>query len=311
MPSPLLTFSTETNDPAQVSHASPGWQQEHIVTQAGSYRFRALAVQTARVQLGQTQVSLGRIVRGAIPSGALTFAVPVWALGEIRCRGKVLDALAVATESHEAEIDVRYEGMTKQIVLSVDEAFLLDRATHLWQRDPSIHDLTFPSANDRHAFLSVALAELAARKRETHRPAEAFERRIVDHLLVHTAPQEDSASGARRRRVALEARQYIHDHLTEPISLGEMSRATRASYRTLQYAFLETFGESPAEYARRQRMLHARRALELDDVTSVTEAAIRYGFDHLGRFAGAYANMFGEKPSETLQAARKGAAHFG
>ena len=80
------------------------------------------------------------------------------AIESVRAAGRwsrTLDPVSYThlTESHEAEIDVRYEGMTKQIVLSVDEAFLLDRATHLWQRDPSIHDLTFPSANDRHAFL--------------------------------------------------------------------------------------------------------------------------------------------------------------
>jgi len=43
----------------------------------------------------------------------------------------------------------------------------------------------------------------------------------------------------------------------------------------------------------------------LDNATSVTNEAARWGFLHFGRFAQEYRALFGELPSETLRRSRK------
>jgi transcriptional regulator GlxA family with amidase domain len=59
-------------------------------------------------------------------------------------------------------------------------------------------------------------------------------------------------------------------------------------------------------YVTERRLTAARRRLDApragDDVTRV---AVACGFCHLGRFAGAYLRAFGERPSDTLDAARR------
>ena len=55
----------------------------------------------------------------------------------------------------------------------------------------------------------------------------------------------------------------------------------------------------------RDRLQGVRRALRNQRAkdTTVTSVATGYGFYELGRFAGAYKELFGEVPSETLRGA--------
>jgi AraC-like DNA-binding protein len=56
-------------------------------------------------------------------------------------------------------------------------------------------------------------------------------------------------------------------------------------------------------YLRRLRLhhVHAELAAHSPDSVTVTMVAGRWGFVHLGRFAGQYRQLFGETPSETLR----------
>jgi AraC-like DNA-binding protein len=57
-------------------------------------------------------------------------------------------------------------------------------------------------------------------------------------------------------------------------------------------------------FVRSQRMDRVREELKQGE-SSVTAAALAWGFNHLGRFPSAYAARFGELPSETVQRARR------
>ena len=89
----------------------------------------------------------------------------------------------------------------------------------------------------------------------------------------------------------------------QSLSIPEMAQHIGVPERTLRTAFNRNYGVSPKEYLRIQRLYQARRLLRAgsQDQTTVTEIAFSLGFWELGRFAGAYHRLFGERPSETLR----------
>jgi AraC-like DNA-binding protein len=96
---------------------------------------------------------------------------------------------------------------------------------------------------------------------------------------------------------------FIDEHLAEPIGLAEVAAASGLSARGLQSAFRRQLGMAPMEYLRRARLAACRDELRTSDPADATVAVIarRWGFVHLGRFAQAYREHFGEPPSRTLQ----------
>ena len=99
------------------------------------------------------------------------------------------------------------------------------------------------------------------------------------------------------------AEEYIRAHLAEPFALDKLIEITGTSASTLLREFRKRYGMPPMQYLKHCRLEAARRELMSAerDQTTVTVVALQYGFYHLGRFAGAYRETFGELPSETLK----------
>jgi AraC-like DNA-binding protein len=112
------------------------------------------------------------------------------------------------------------------------------------------------------------------------------------------------SAGAASPAVVNRAIDLMHAHPETPWSTAELARATGASARALQRAFERAGQPSPMMYLRRLRLhhVHAELAANSPDSVTVTTVAGRWGFVHLGRFAGQYRQLFGETPSETLRA---------
>lgn len=114
------------------------------------------------------------------------------------------------------------------------------------------------------------------------------------------------ATGAARRNVPTRieaAEAFIREHLFSPITTAEVAAAIGLSARGVQQLFQRERDTTPTTFLRLERLRHARRLLSEAEpgTATVAEIASACGFSHMGRFAGAYAEEFGEAPSATLR----------
>jgi AraC-like DNA-binding protein len=135
--------------------------------------------------------------------------------------------------------------------------------------------------------------------------AKEYERLLLSFLLAgqdHCDAAEQTpgiAPGSVRR-----AEQFINAMHPEAITLADIATAADVPVRTLLESFRRFRNTSPIRYLRDVRLDRAREALQSGKVSTAAEAAMNVGMTHLGRFAGEYAERFGEKPSDTLRMSR-------
>jgi AraC-like DNA-binding protein/tetratricopeptide (TPR) repeat protein len=100
-------------------------------------------------------------------------------------------------------------------------------------------------------------------------------------------------------RRALDAMHAATDRDWRARDLGAVAGV---SGRTLQRQFRAFLGRSPQDALRDIRFDAARRALlHAGPDTRILDVALRFGFQHLGRFSVEYRRRYGEMPSQTLK----------
>ena len=110
-------------------------------------------------------------------------------------------------------------------------------------------------------------------------------------------------SAARTLQVFRRARDYIHHHLGDGISIPILCKQTGVSRRSLECVFRSVVGIGPGNYVRLLQLNLIRRDLlsgASDDV-SIGVVAARHGVWHWSRFSRYYRSLFGELPSQTRQ----------
>ena len=106
--------------------------------------------------------------------------------------------------------------------------------------------------------------------------------------------------------IARSARDLIHHHASNPLSMSDLCARLDVPERTLRYQFAGVYQCSPMEYqlALRLKLVQNRLREAEPSKGAVGRAAAAYGFWHMGRFTGHYRRLLGESPSQTLVAPR-------
>ena len=113
-----------------------------------------------------------------------------------------------------------------------------------------------------------------------------------------------------RHLAVIRACEFVDLHLRAPIALMDLCEAAGVSTRALEYGFRDFYDLGPMAYVRNLRLCRVRHDL-LDHADSVSSAARRWSFTHMGQFSHDYRELFGEMPSKTLAAHQRAAKATG
>ena len=136
-------------------------------------------------------------------------------------------------------------------------------------------------------WLEEQLAELMGRMLAVHRGALAEAERLP------AARQATRDELYRRLHIA---RDYMHAHLEQPLTLEETAAVAALSPYHFLRSFRALFGETPHQYLTRLRIGRAKQLLRRDE-TPVTSICHEVGFSSLGSFSSLFKRRVGVSPN--------------
>lgn len=129
--------------------------------------------------------------------------------------------------------------------------------------------------------------------------------RIVATCLDFTEVTQTAAASPASSTVKT-VKKFIDLQWGQPLNVTDLAQAANVSIRTLFKHFKAACGCTPLEYLKLVRLNNARAMLQMaNKSTTVLGIALKCCFQNPGHFARDYRLAFGERPSETLERARR------
>ena len=137
-----------------------------------------------------------------------------------------------------------------------------------------------------------------------HREAEFQTRNLLSEiwlLLLEVLKNLDTDSPRNQERI-LTMMAYVRDNLDQKLTLEDIAASAAVSTRECLRCFQNSIGQSPMEYLIRCRIEEAKRLLKNPD-RSVTDIALRTGFNSAAYFAKIFKRVTGMTPSQFRESA--------
>jgi len=284
---------------------------------ARAFDFAASAVYLPNSYLGYIQYGSAVTVRVPADRRRDDYFIhfPLRGQAEVTNRaGSVVCGPGQAVISSPAGHLMRSEAASTRITLSLTAAAVTGQIAALLGEVPRqpleftpTADLTSPAGRRIDRQVRLAIADLDDGAMPVNAiMASMYEQLIITGLLLYQPSNYTAALEKHAARVAprdvQRAVDYMQGRLDEPITLADIVAASGIPGRTLMKHFRDHWGVSPMRYLRNARLARVREALmRARPSESVTDIALTWGFNHLGRFAIEYRVQFGESPSDTFR----------
>ena len=303
----------DTHDFEEFREFTLGWKLDHQLL-GRENRTRLFSVTTQTMQLARVQHSCAYSSQGENPKAALSVVVPLDDERPMVYRGRTLDTsemgLAYNGEAYELRNPAGADHILATVSISKFEQYAADTCLEPAPQERSGHRLRFRDYAHRLRYVGACQKMLGDLQRQPTllqdpRVPALLAEMLLENLLLHGHLNRHSSPDPTRHKVARRAYRYMLENLEEVPSVRNLCAITGVSYMTLERGFRELYGMGPLQQIKAVRLSRARRELlHPSRTTTVTSAALRWGFFELGRFSVHYRQFFGESPSETLRKAR-------
>jgi AraC family ethanolamine operon transcriptional activator len=264
--------------------------------------------------------SLPCFARGAVSDGVVSLGItrcdstPAW------FNGLELTSHQIQLYAENASIDYRTSSGSPWYVVQLRREFLQQHALSVLGREIPFPQHGFQNIRvsyDRESrILATMESALHFADRCNHSQfsylADGIESDIltgfVEAVLEQPYHRDGRTCRAAERKMLLieQVEQILLQQLVRPFRVAEWVDSTEIGQRSLEMLIKDIYGVSARELALIFRLNQVRRELLKcrPGDQSVAAIAKRWGIRHLGRFAAQYAQLFGERPYETLTRTR-------
>lgn len=267
---------------------------------------------------GNFSVSLGRFSRAVRSRGVLSKNKQV--VGMLLGRGRPVSHWSFDIQPGDIFFDHLagdHEGSYKGSASFATIAFGPSDLTGLVKGEAAISDFDFwqrrtlirPDAAIGRAIVSRFETVIEKLERElvglSGAGSDFWTRALIECFITAASngiPWDGNSGPVRSSVVIRQIDDLLEEYKSRPVHISEICETLNLSRRTLHRSFAEVLGIGPVTYLRKHRLNAARRALKHDEqAASISQLAWSFGFDDVGRFAGYYRRLFGEKPSDTAR----------
>lgn len=232
--------------------------------------------------------------------------------GIVRLNGRQLGAGTFATLPSGSAVTAATESANRYVIVRIPTDTLMGRPDC---DERTLHTLTTSMVVWRPAAAALSRLEAAVASgcsEEGGRREARAEGELLAAILgaCTTIPQPSRVRPGRpaisRERILAQALKMMAEREHDVVYVDDLCQAAGVCERTLRSVFHDYFGVGPIRYRHLRQFHKIRAALRVADRTrdTVTAVSSNFGIWDFGRFAAEYRTLFGERPSQSLGAAR-------
>lgn len=303
-------------DPEAMEEAVQGSQFEHSLDVPGQFHGTVMQARNDRTRLDWGRYDLPVIARGPFALDHMTFGALLNEQENSLVNGLVLPPGSMLLFREGEELNTRLSPNSNWLTIQLDRQSLAQIGLEPSNRGV---DAWKPDVESDRVLRKKILKSMRFIGSTTHRTRQAgllaanqSINDVEDYVLVvlsrligarRVVPVISSRQGKEEALwIVRDAINYMEANIDSPITIAEICAALPTNIKSLERAFLHTYGIGPKQYLSRYRLSNLRRMLlrATGGERVLTEAYLACGLPHFSRAAQRYKDLFGELPSLTL-----------